>query len=172
MCKKMFLTTDSFFGTGAELCVVSTGVLVVSGLLSSLSSSILARLSAIALMLHISTLLTTTLLVPMIAPYHQSPGFVWTKFYGIQYSSSGITSNLYLFMQVGKTGEPAVCSSVPSWSTWIDPRACLSTDVFVWYMRLLCITSAGAWAPQPAMLKPSSITALPLVECFSTSSFC
>ena len=75
-------------------------MLVASGLLSSLPSSTLARLSAISLMWHIVTILSTTLLVPMIAPYHQGPAFVWTKFYGVQYSSSGITSNLYLFMQV------------------------------------------------------------------------
>ena len=75
-------------------------MLFISGLLSSMPSNTLARLSATALMWHAVVIVTMTLLVPMIAPYYQSASFVWTKFYDVTHSDSGITSNLYLFMQV------------------------------------------------------------------------
>ena len=77
-----------------------TGVLLVSGAVSSLPSRALPKLGAISLLWNIVLPLTLTLLVPMLAPYHQRPKLVWGTFFGSAYSTSGITSDPYLFLQV------------------------------------------------------------------------
>ena len=76
------------------------GVLFISGIFSSLPSNTLAKFSATALMWHSVVIISMTLLVPMIAPYYQSASFVWTEFRDTTHSHSGISSNLFLFMQV------------------------------------------------------------------------
>ena len=73
---------------------------MVSGLLSSLSSDLLAKVTAVSVMWQKVVAITLTLIVPMIAPYHQSASFVFGKFNGVSTSQTGITSNPYLFMQV------------------------------------------------------------------------
>ena len=73
---------------------------MVSGLLNSMSSEFLAKVTAVSVMWHKVVMITMTVLVPMIAPYYQSASFVFGKFNGVLSSQSGITSNPYLFIQV------------------------------------------------------------------------
>ena len=81
-----------------SLCACA-GVLVFGGAVNSLPSKTLPKLGAVSLMWTVVLITTMTLLIPLLAPVHQSPKLVWGTFYGTSYSTSGITSNPYIFMQ-------------------------------------------------------------------------
>ena len=77
------------------------GVLLVAGLLSSMPSNTLAKVSAVSVMWHTVVVVTLTLIIPMLATSYQPASFVFGKFYDVTHSQAGIKSNPYLFAQVG-----------------------------------------------------------------------
>ena len=95
------------------------GVLLVAGLLSSMPSNTLARVSAVSVMWHTVVVITLTLVVPMLATSYQPASFVFGKFYDVTHYQTGIKSNPYLFAQVGRltqlalTVAPAAAVSLP-----------------------------------------------------------
>ena len=95
------------------------GALLVAGLLSSMPSNTLARVSAVSVMWHTVVVITLTLVVPMLATSYQPASFVFGKFYDVTHYQTGIKSNPYLFAQVGRltrlalTVAPAAAVSLP-----------------------------------------------------------
>ena len=131
----------------ADVLSMHAGVLFISGMFSSMPSNTLAKLSATALMWHAVVIISMTLLVPMIAPYYQSASFVWTEFRDTTHSDSGITSNLYLFMQVAPALPPtfageeqavdwrAACTGCPGPVPVAHTPVCFAGP-FVWQLVL------------------------------------
>ncbi|KAK9802033.1 hypothetical protein WJX73_003935 [Symbiochloris irregularis] len=85
--------------SGPERYGIYMGMLVLSGLLNHMSTRSLARLAALSLLLVLIMVIATLLLVPAVAPWHQSASFVFGRFRGWKDSSSGITDNTYLILQ-------------------------------------------------------------------------
>ncbi|KAK9806414.1 hypothetical protein WJX73_003539 [Symbiochloris irregularis] len=99
----MLLLSTGGAGTGIELTDaqflgVYTGILVLSGIMNAFNTRIVAWLSGFSVVWHFASLIVIIIMIPTVAPKHQTASFVFTKFYDAAETKTGITSNAYLFL--------------------------------------------------------------------------
>lgn len=69
------------------------GILVLSGLMNVFSTRIIAWLNAISVFWHVTGAIVLIILIPAVAPTHQSGDYVFRTFNKVDLSSTGISSN-------------------------------------------------------------------------------
>ncbi|CAL5228608.1 g11771 [Coccomyxa viridis] len=80
-----------------QLLAVYAVVLVIHGLVNSFSTRILAYMSTFSAGWHFVGGIVVTILLPCVAPTHQSASFVFTDFQGVGTTTSGVGNNAYIF---------------------------------------------------------------------------
>ncbi|KAK9790962.1 hypothetical protein WJX73_004389 [Symbiochloris irregularis] len=82
-----------------HLYAMFVGTMVCVGLMNSGSTRVLLRTISFSLFWQVLATVVMVLVLPTVAPWHQSASFVWKTSFGVDQSTSGITSKGYLYMQ-------------------------------------------------------------------------
>ena len=72
--------------------------LMCHGFLGMLPGRWIARLTEVTGIYQVVATLVLILLIPLVAPTHQTPAFVFGTFYGASFAGNGIPKNFYLFL--------------------------------------------------------------------------
>ncbi|KAK9806449.1 hypothetical protein WJX73_008244 [Symbiochloris irregularis] len=84
--------------TDAELLGLYAVILIAAGGLNAFNSRSVAWLSGFSVVWQLGGLFVLLILIPAVAPTHQSASFVFGKFFTAAQSGSGLPSNLYVFL--------------------------------------------------------------------------
>ncbi|KAK9918140.1 hypothetical protein WJX75_001594 [Coccomyxa subellipsoidea] len=83
--------------TQKELLAVYGVILAIHGIVNTISTRILAWIATFSAAWHFVGAMVLAVLIPCVAPTHQSASFVFLEFQGADVTASGITNNAYIF---------------------------------------------------------------------------
>lgn len=93
----MFALSNGTVLTPQQLLACYAVVLVVHGLVNSFSTKILSYMSIFSGGWHLVGVIVVSILLPCVAPVHQSASFVFTDFQGVGITTTGVPNNAYIF---------------------------------------------------------------------------